>query len=126
MLFISSKNSRSLKCDAVKHELPYLKKSDLAKLSLKFPNVPYEKIDYRYKKPRIQWRIDDNKSLAVDRLIGEIFNGLEYCYSVDSVIERVGEYLFGETYEEEPSAVQKQLEEQNKLLQKQQEQQKEF
>ena len=125
VVFISSKNSRNLKCDAIKHELPYLKKSDLARLSTKFANLSYDKIDYKYKKPRIQWRVDDTKSVAVDKIVGEIFCGLEYCYNIDSVLERIGEYLLndGTTEADETQELRAQLEEQNKKLANQLEEQ---
>ena len=120
-LFISSKNSRSFKCDAIKHELPYLKKSDLEQLRYKFPNVDYVKIDNKYKKPRIQLRLDDAKSMA-DVLVNEIFAGLEYCYSLDGVKERIAEYLYSNNTFEQTTNIDltaiKQLEEE---LRKQQE-----
>lgn len=99
-LFLSSKNSRSLKCDAIKHEIPYLKNSDLLKLSFKFPNVPYAKIDNKYKKPRIQFRLDDEKTEIADKIIEEVFAGLEYCYNLQSLANRIAKYLTdGDPYE---------------------------
>ncbi|MBR3863850.1 MAG: leucine-rich repeat protein [Clostridia bacterium] len=94
-LFVSTKNSRNLKCDAIKYELPYLKNSDLEKLSTNFPNVAYEKIDVKYKKPRIQWRLDDEKTGVANQTVAEVFAGLDYCYSLESILSRVNRYILG-------------------------------
>ena len=114
-LFISSKNSRSFKCDAIKHELPYLKKSDLEQLRYKFPNVDYVKIDNKYKKPRIQLRLDDAKSMA-DVLVNEIFAGLEYCYDIEGVKERIVKYLYTNNSANVDSVSKKHIKEENAEL----------
>ncbi len=127
-LFISSKNSRNFKCDAIKHELPYLRDSEMAKLSQKFINVAYSKIDNRYKKPRVQLRLDDAKSMA-DILVNEVFAGLEYCYDIEGVLSRISEYLLSNNYveEDETQKLRDQLEQQNKMLAEQlKEQEKRF
>ncbi|MBR3864576.1 MAG: leucine-rich repeat protein [Clostridia bacterium] len=102
-LFISSKNSRNFKCDAIKHELPYLRDSEMEKLSHKFINLAYDQIDYKYKKPRVQLRLDDTKSMA-DVLVNEVFAGLEYCYDIESVCARISELLFSKNYAVEDSS----------------------
>ncbi len=113
-LFISSKNSRNFKCDAIKHELPYLKKSDLENLRYKFPNLSYDKINCKYKKPRIQLRLDDTKSMA-DGIVNEIFAGLEYCYDIDGVKARIMKYMCADDCFEEDFDSQKQIEEQKRF-----------
>ncbi|MBQ7369924.1 MAG: leucine-rich repeat protein [Clostridia bacterium] len=98
-LFVSSKNSRSLTCDAVKREIPYIKKKDL-EFKPEYRNN-YEKMPERYRKPRIQYRIDDVKTAIVDRQISEFFGTLQWRCDLDSVAEQIGEYL-NQEFDDEP------------------------
>ena len=88
-VFVSSMNSRNASCDALKVELPYVKKKDIE-------NAPgdqrndYSKIAHRYKKPRIEYRIEEStRTLASDRIVDEFFSGYERVYTPIDVAERV-------------------------------------
>lgn len=97
-LFVSSKNSRALSCDAIKRELPYVKRRDL-EFKPEYRNN-YEKMPEKYRKPRIQYRVDDERTPATDRQIGEFFGSLQWRYDLDSVSEQIGLYLSEDIYEE--------------------------
>ncbi|MBR3864709.1 MAG: NINE protein [Clostridia bacterium] len=131
-LFISSKNSRNFKCDAVNEELPYLRDSDKKQFNVKFRNKPYDKVDNKYKKPRVQLRLDNTKTMA-DSLVNEIFAGFEYCYDLDGVKQRIADCLKNgyleedlsreEQFEEQDQKLAKELKEQQEALKKQVEEQ---
>ena len=105
VVFISSKNSRSFSCDALKEELRYIRESELRNAPLEFRN-DYAKLPPKYKKPRIEYRLDNTKTPAVDRFISEFFAGLDYCESSEKVLERISEYIFygGDFFGEEDTA----------------------
>ncbi len=92
IIFVSSKNSRRLDCDALNIELPYVKKKDVE-------NTPpglkrdYTKIPQRYKKLRIEYRLDNEKTPMADVSLREFFAGLEYRKSLDDVLDLLAMYL---------------------------------
>ena len=93
IVFVSTKNSRSFSCDALKLELPFVKQSDIS-------NAPYEyKQDYlsmlqRYKKARVELRISESDTPnAADLAVKEFFDGCEYAYSADEVASRIIDQL---------------------------------
>ncbi len=91
IVFLSSKNSRSLDCDAVRVEMPYLKRRDIENAPYEF-RQHYEKMPSKYKKPRVEYRLDNEKSGAA-ALVREFFGELEYAYSADEVLNRVVQCL---------------------------------
>ena len=134
-LFISSKNSRSLDCDAIKKEIPYVKKDDIRTAPAEYKHN-YVKMPNKYKKPRVQYVIDVDKGSIGGIKVNEFFSGHEWCLTLDDLIQRISDIIFAveeeDTYsnekiEEKPSINQQQidfakkLEEQQQLLQKQQE-----
>ena len=65
-LFISSKNSRSYACDAFKKEIAYVKNQEMNK----FPEYRnYEQIPDKYKKLRIEYRLDNAATPIVDKAL---------------------------------------------------------
>lgn len=96
VVFVSGKNSRNLSCDAIRHELPYIKRRDCERVPAQYGNMPYDKIPSMYKKPRVEYRISVGEgNTAADKIVKDFFAGQEYCYSIDDVIQRVAEYLVG-------------------------------
>ena len=91
IVFVSSKNSRSISCDAISEELTYIKDCDLLGAPHEFRN-DYESLPERYKKPRIEYRIDNKPTVAVDVFLREFFADLDYCESAEKVLTRVSEY----------------------------------
>ena len=95
IVFVSSKNSRSLKCDAIRLEIPYVQKKD-------FLNAPghlrnrYDTLPEKYKKPRVEYVIDSYTGKnAVERISKEFFGTLQWAQSEDAVAERVIKILSG-------------------------------
>ena len=86
-LFVSTANSRKLDCDAVRKEIPYIKNTDIHNAPAAFRNN-YKLIPPVYKKPRIEYRLDMTKS-AADRIVNEFFEGYEWVYDTDGVIDRL-------------------------------------
>ncbi len=93
LIFVSSKNSRSFACDALKQELPYLKRKEMENAPLEYRNGTYSSLPARYKKPRIEYRLDNERTLAADMLLKEFFAGLDYCETEEKVLGRVVEYI---------------------------------
>ncbi len=88
LIYISSENSRDMGCDALRFELPYLK-------------------DELKKKPRIEYLIEDygKKTTQVAKtFIKQVFDGLEWCKSLEDLTSRASSIVFGkeeETIEDE-------------------------
>jgi len=92
IVFLSSKNSRSLMCDAVKVEIPYLRKKDIMNAPYEY-RLNYEQMPLKYKKPRVEYRLDNEGKGGGDMLVREFFGSLEYTYSAEEVLARVIKYL---------------------------------
>ncbi|MBR2336678.1 MAG: leucine-rich repeat protein [Clostridia bacterium] len=93
VIFISSRNSRCLDCDAIKVEIPYIKKKDLENIPLGYKNNYADVRLLGYKKPRIEYRLDNAPTILADRILKEFFAGLEYTKSVDDTLERIASIL---------------------------------
>ena len=92
-LFISSENSRTRECDALKKEIPYLKKLDKLNAPAEFRN-DYSKIPFQYKKPRVQLLIGDKpKGTLGDKQVAEVFDGYEWRYDAESAVEAIYNFL---------------------------------
>ena len=88
-VFVSSMNSRSLSCDALEIEIPYIQKQDIENAPPEYRNN-YAAIPHRYKKPRVEYRIEGSKGFnAADQITGEFFDGYEWVLSPDEVAVRV-------------------------------------
>ena len=92
-LFISSLNSRTKECDALKKEIPYLKKLDKLNAPAEYRN-DYNKIPLKYKKPRVQLLIGEKpEGTLADKQIAEIFDGYEWRYDAQSAVEAIYNFL---------------------------------
>lgn len=90
-VFVSSTNSRNISSDAFGMEIPYVMNKDKE-------NAPseiscYSSIPYKYKKPRVEYRIQESaqKNFA-DEFIDEFFEGYERAYTLEQVAEMVEKY----------------------------------
>lgn len=92
VVFVSSKNSRSFNCDALKEELGYIRETEQKSAPLEFRN-DYVNLPIKYKKPRIEYRLDDTPT-PVDRFVREFFSNLDYCESPEKVLARLVDYNF--------------------------------
>jgi len=92
VVFLSSKNSRSIACDAVKVEIPYLKRADIMNAPYEY-RQNYEQMPIKYKKPRVEYRLDNEGRGGGDMIVKEFFGSLEYTYSAEEVLARVITYL---------------------------------
>ena len=89
IVFVSSMNSRSTGCDAIRIELPYIQDRDIS-------NAPagmrsnYAQVPHKYKKPRVEYRIEESRGFNVaDKIVDEFFEGYERVYSPKEVAVRV-------------------------------------
>ncbi len=85
LVFLSSRSSRSLSCDAMKVELTYIH-------------------SHRPNMPRIEFVLDDEKSYAetaflAKKFLKEFFDGLEWCRHEEDLIERVYKHVNEEAEE---------------------------
>lgn len=89
VVFVSSKNSRSMECDALKVELKYIKNTDIINAPAEY-RKNYLTIPQRYKMNRIEYRIDNEHTQPyAEKVVSEFFSGLEFAYSPEEVIDRI-------------------------------------
>ena len=89
-LFVSSVNSRSFYCDAFSKELVYVRDSEMKKHS---ECRTYAQIPSKYKKLRIEYRLDNHPTRATDRDMRDFFSGITYVEDLDTLIDRLAECL---------------------------------
>ena len=88
-VFVSSMNSRNQSCDALRVEIPYIKKLDFEN-AVGHSRSVYSSIPYELKRPRVEYRLEEsNRLLAADRIVNEFFEGYERAYTPMDVAERV-------------------------------------
>lgn len=88
-VFVSSMNSRNQSCDALRVEIPYIKKLDFEN-AVGHSRSVYSSIPYELKRPRVEYRLEEsNRLLAADRIVNEFFEGYERVYTPMDVAERV-------------------------------------
>ena len=88
-VFVSSMNSRHPGCDALKREIPYVKSVDIENSPAEL-RQDYAGIPHKYKKHRVEYRIQEStRPMAADRIVSEFFNGCERVYSPDEVADRL-------------------------------------
>ena len=92
-VFVSSKNSRSFGCDAVKIEIPFIKKLDIDKAPPEYRDH-YDKLPEKYKKYRVEYRIDE--STLENLMVSEFFNSYEWALSATEVAKRVMKFISSE------------------------------
>lgn len=66
IVFVSSKNSRNFSCDALTQELRYIREKELSNAPAEYKN-DYAALPYKYKKLRVEYRLDNTRS-PTDRL----------------------------------------------------------
>ncbi len=89
IVFVSSRNSRNFSCDALRVELAYIKAKDIENAPPELRNH-YTMIPHEYKKPRVEYRLDESrKSNAADRITDEFFDGYERVYTPSDVAYRI-------------------------------------
>lgn len=88
-VFVSSLNSRSTGCDAVRIEIPHIQKVDIANAPAGQRNN-YALVPHEFKKPRVEYRIEESNGFNVaDKITNEFFEGYERVYSPEEVAVRV-------------------------------------
>ena len=92
VVFLSSVNSRTMECDALKVELKYIKTQDILNAPAEYRNN-YAAMPSQYKKHRIEYRIDNERSQPIaQRILTEFFSGLEYAYSPGEIVTRIYDF----------------------------------
>ena len=90
-IFVSSLNSRNIECDAYDKEMPYIMEKDVDNSPGQYRNF-YTKIPNEYKKPRVEYRIEDSlEDNFADYLVDEFFDGYERAYTIKDVAIRIME-----------------------------------
>ncbi len=116
VVFVSSKNSRSLSCDALKRELPYIKQCDLAGAEAKYKHS-YDTLPQENMMPRVEYLIDnyvkDEGAQTAQALVKEFFHDLEWCKSKEAVARRVAGYIATATKTNKKPKQKKQVDNQN-------------
>ena len=95
-VFVSSSNSRDQGCDALRIEIPYIKKKDIENAK-GYAQSTYSNIPSEFKKPRVEYMLEESKRvLAADRIVNEFFCGYERVYAPIDVAQRVMEQSSGD------------------------------
>ncbi|MCD8206234.1 MAG: toll/interleukin-1 receptor domain-containing protein [Clostridia bacterium] len=94
-VFVSSKNSRSLSCDALKTEISYMRGKDIRFAPAEMKNIPYDKLPASYKTCRVEYLLDDygENFSSADRMVKEFFSGFEWRRTKEEVSDSVLHYL---------------------------------
>ena len=87
-LFVSSVNSRRFDCDAVRKEIPYIRSVDTRNAPPEY-RYNYKTMPAKYKKPRIEYRIGTMVRSATNAITNEFFDGYEWVYDTEGVIDRL-------------------------------------
>ncbi len=94
VVFVSSLNARSFGCDALRIELAYIKGKDLDRAPAEYGD-DYAALPHTYKKPRVEYRIEETTGRnAADAIVEQFFSGYERVYTPEAVTERVMAQLF--------------------------------
>ena len=91
-LFVSSVNSRKFDCDAVRKEIPYIRSTDAKNAPPEYRHN-YKTMPAKYKKPRIEYRVGTIVRSATNAVTNEFFDGYEWVYDTDGVIDRLVQIL---------------------------------
>ncbi len=88
-VFVSSCNSRNINCDALEIEIPYVEGKDIENSPAQYRNN-YQSIPTQFKKPRVEYRIEESRGFnAADSITNKFFDGYERVYSPEEVAKRV-------------------------------------
>ena len=88
-LFVSSVNSRSFSCDALRKEIAYIRNYDMANNP---GYISYDQIPMANRKLRIEYRLDNKPTLA-DKNISQFFSGLTYVEDYEQLRVRLCECM---------------------------------
>ncbi len=95
IVFVSSSNSRNNSCDALNREISFVKQQDMDNAcQVGRGNLSYDKIDLCYKKPRVEYLIEDYSEDAEDiaeAKVKEFFEGYEWATKPLDVAHRIVE-----------------------------------
>ena len=104
-LLVSSRHSRSLSCDAFTKELQFLWDSEMRNAPPEYRNGTYEALPAQYKKPRIEYVIEDYLTPAnpFESVVKQFFSGLTWCRTKEDTAATLATLLhtFATTAEEE-------------------------
>ncbi|MCD8205623.1 MAG: leucine-rich repeat protein [Clostridia bacterium] len=92
IVFVSSVNSRSLSCEALTYELPYVKAKDLESAPAVYRHA-YERLPLEYKMPRVEYLLDSYTGDVAETISKEFFSGVEWCTTKEAVGKRIVKYL---------------------------------
>ncbi len=92
VVFVSSRSSRSLSCDALKKELPYIKQKDLDRAPAEYASA-YDRLPQKYMKPRVEYLIEGYCGDVGESITKEFFHSLEWCTDKVVVAQRIVKYL---------------------------------
>lgn len=88
-VFVSSSNSRSNACDALKREIPYVMEKDRFAAGA-YAQKSYDNISLEFKKARVEYVISDYTGASIaERKTEEFFAGIERVYDKQAVAERI-------------------------------------
>lgn len=107
IVFVSSRNSRSMECDALKVELKYIKNADILNAPLEYRRN-YTSMPAKYKMHRVEYRLDNDRTQPyAEKVLAEFFGGLEYAYSPEEIVDRI--YSFDDEIIDTPAPATKQV-----------------
>jgi|GEM_PF-2842271 len=79
ILFISSRSSRDSNRDTLRYELPYVRKKDIDYCTISAYKNDYLRMPLTYKKPRIEFLIEDYAGTLSEKIVKEFFAGCQWC-----------------------------------------------
>lgn len=114
VVFVSSKSSRDPNRDGCAIEIPYIEKQDTENAPGEYRNR-YESIPKKYKKPRVEYRLDDIETQLGSAIVRRFFGTLQHQWKPESVVSCLIRYRVDpktwtgadEETEEEKPAVKK-------------------
>lgn len=101
VVLVSSVKSRT-KSDARTKELPYVKNKDIESAPPQYKHN-YAKMPLEYKKPRVEYLIENYRGVAAEAFMQEFFEGCEYRYNPKQVAEAIWQLYDGLQNAAQPS-----------------------
>lgn len=87
-VFVSTTRSRSTDCDALRVEMEYIRRQDVAGAPAQL-RADYAKMPRKYKKPRVEYVAEAYCGREIEKVTRELFSGFERCNSVKDVVRQV-------------------------------------
>ena len=94
-VFVSTKNSRSRNCDAYNIELKRVWEMDEKRNNVR---NDYEHLPIQYKKPRVEWLLDEYRGTRYDKEVATFFKGFTRHADIDHVIDCIEDLRDRPTY----------------------------